>query len=265
VCPASAAPFLDVDGTLVEFAPTPDSVRVPPQTLDLLRALTLRTGGSLALISGRPIAELDELFAPLLMPAAGLHGFERRNALGMYQRHPLPAGPLVEFARKAMHRIADRHTGLLVEDKRFALALHYRQAPHLANRVADAMAAIAERVTPDLELQFGKSVVELRPSGATKGGAVRDFMLEAPFRGRRPVYIGDDLTDETGFECVNAMGGLSIGVNISWPTAAQLQLPDPAAVHFWLHELLQRSAGPAPGRADGGESGTNHVVATAWR
>jgi trehalose 6-phosphate phosphatase len=246
LCLESAALFLDVDGTLLDFAQTPDSVRVPPQLIDLLRALSLRTGGALALVSGRPIAQIDELFAPLMVPAAGLHGFERRSGQGSYHRQPLPAGAALEFARRVMRRLAGQHAGLLVEDKRFALALHYRRAPHLAQAVLHAMNLVAARVRPDLELQLGKMVVELRPAGATKGSAVLGFLLEHPFWGRRPLYIGDDFTDETAFECVNDMRGLSVGVDISWPTSAKARLPDPPAVHNLLRDLLRQPLAGLP-------------------
>lgn len=231
---SAAALFVDVDGTLLEIAPTPHAVRVEPELTALLRSLLLATSGALALVSGRSIAELDALFLPLTLPAAGLHGFERRGASGSYECRPLPAAPALERARRALLELADQHPGLLVEDKRFSLAMHYRRAPHLGSVVVRAMTAIAAGVRPEFELQMGKMVAELRPAGSTKGAAVAEFMTEHPYRDRLPIYIGDDLTDESAFEWVNGVGGLSIAVNVSGATAARARLPDVAAVRAWL-------------------------------
>ncbi len=239
---ASIALFVDVDGTLLEIAPTPMAVRVEPELTDLLRSLLLGTSGALALVSGRSIAEMDALFLPLTLPAAGLHGFERRGASGSYECRRLPAAPALEKARRMMLELADDYPGLLVEDKRFSLALHYRRAPQLESVVARAMTDIAAGVRPEFELQMGKMVAELRPAGSTKGAAVSEFMAELPFHGRIPVYIGDDLTDESAFEWVNGAGGLSIAVNVGGATAARERLPSVSAVRAWLAQL--RGASP---------------------
>ncbi len=239
---AALALFLDVDGTLLEIAPTPLSVRVDAGLDELLRALLLGTHGALALVSGRSIAEIDALFVPLALPAAGLHGFERRGASGSYDRRSLPDLPALENARRAMLELASRHPGLLIEDKRFALAIHYRRAPQLEGIVASAMTQIAASVRPEFELQMGKMVAELRPAGATKGVAVGEFMQEHPFRGRYPVYIGDDLTDESAFEWINRVGGLSIAVGVGGATAAKERLPDVSAVRGWLAQLCGPSS-----------------------
>ncbi|HWG30809.1 MAG TPA: trehalose-phosphatase [Steroidobacteraceae bacterium] len=231
---SAAALFVDVDGTLLEIAPTPHAVRVEPELTALLRSLLLATSGALALVSGRSIAELDALFLPLTLPAAGLHGFERRGASGSYECRRLPPAPALEQARRALLELADQHPGLLVEDKRFSLAMHYRRAPHLGSVVVRAMTDIAAGVRPEFELQMGKMVAELRPAGSTKGAAVAEFMTEHPYRGRLPIYIGDDLTDESAFEWVNGVGGLSIAVNVSGATAARERLPDVTAVRAWL-------------------------------
>lgn len=234
---SSVALFIDVDGTLLEIAPTPLAVRVDPGLTDLLRALLLGTSGALALVSGRSIVEMDALFLPLTLAAAGLHGFERRGASGSYDCRRLPAAPALESARAMLLELANQHPGLLIEDKRFALALHYRRAPQLENVVARAMTDIAASVRPEFELQMGKMVAELRPAGSTKGVAVSEFMSEDPFRGRVPVYIGDDLTDESAFEWVNGAGGLSIAVNVSGATAARERLPSVSAVREWLAQM----------------------------
>jgi trehalose 6-phosphate phosphatase len=242
---SSVALFIDVDGTLLEIAPTPLAVRVDPELTDLLRALFLGTSGALALVSGRSIAEMDALFVPLTLSAAGLHGFERRGASGSYDYRRLPAAAVLERARRTMLELANQHPGLLVEDKRFALALHYRRAPHLESVVVRAMTQIAASVRPEFELQMGKMVAELRPAGATKGAAVGEFMSEHPFRGRVPIYIGDDLTDESAFEWVNGAGGLSIAVNVSGATAARERLPSVSAVRAWLAHMCGAGGGPS--------------------
>lgn len=243
--------FLDVDGTLLEIAANPRAVSVPGDLRQRLRALFLASGGAVALVSGRAIADLDALFAPLTLPAAGLHGFEHRGASGAYRKRPPPSPMALDTARTAMLQLAHRHAGLSVEDKRFALALHYRGAPHLEEAVVAAMRDVAARVEDDLELQRGKMVVELRPAGATKAQAVAAFLDEAPFAGRLAVFIGDDLTDEPAFELVNRLGGLSVVVNAARPSAARSRLPDVTAVHAWLAELqaepetaLQRLSDP---------------------
>jgi trehalose 6-phosphate phosphatase len=234
---SSFALLLDVDGTLLEIAETPQSVRVSSELLEMLRALSLKTRGALGLVSGRSIADLDALFAPLVLPSAGLHGFERRSERGEYQCLPLPDAALLQSAREALHQLASVNQNLLVEDKQFALALHYRRVPELAQTVVDAMREIAAGLQPDLVLQLGEMVAEFRPAASDKGAAVKAFLAELPFHGRCPIYIGDDLTDEAAFECVNEVGGISIAVNVRRPTAAQAALPDVAAVHDWLRGL----------------------------
>lgn len=234
--------FLDVDGTLLEIAATPYAVSVSGDLRERLRALCSASGGAVALVSGRAIADLDALFAPLTLPSAGLHGFERRGATGGYRRRPLPSGAALEVARGAMLDLAERHTELLVEDKRFALALHYREAPHLEDAVVKAMENVATRLRGELELQHGKMVVELRPVGATKAEAVAEFLAEAPFAGRLAVFLGDDLTDEPAFELVNRLHGLSVVVGARRPTAARACLADVTAVHDWLARLQAEPA-----------------------
>ncbi|HEY4210331.1 MAG TPA: trehalose-phosphatase [Steroidobacteraceae bacterium] len=229
--------FLDIDGTLLELAPTPESVVVDPALIQLLAKINLLTDGALALVSGRQIAEIDSLFSPLTLCAAGLHGFERRDSSGKRHDRSAPPGTVLAAVRRSLGDLAAVHPGLRVEDKQFALALHYRLAPHLEDRVAAEMTRLAQQVRPVFELQMGKRVAELRPAGANKGAAVRQFMAETPFAGRSPIYIGDDLTDESAFEQVNALGGLSIAVGIPGATAAVAALADVTAVRAWLANL----------------------------
>ena len=241
--PLSAlALFLDVDGTLLEIAARPQAVSVPDGLRQRLRALSLASGGGVALVSGRAINDLDALFAPLTLPSAGLHGFEHRSASGVYTRRPPPSTAALESARAAMLHLVRQHTGLLLEDKRFALALHYRDAPWLEDTVVTTMRDIAASVSDELELQRGKMVVELRPLAATKAKAVATFLDEAPFAGRTAIFIGDDLTDESAFELVNRRGGLSAVVNAARPSAARARLADVTAVRDWLAQLQSEPA-----------------------
>jgi trehalose 6-phosphate phosphatase len=143
--------------------------------------------------------------------------------------------------------LARQHPGLLVEDKQFALALHYRLAPQLESLVLRDLQALAARLAGDLELQRGKMVVELRPAGADKAGAVAAFLAQPPFAGRRPIYLGDDLTDESAFELVNAAGGLSVLVGSERESAARTALPSVAAAREWLEQLEADAAGAVAG------------------
>ena len=151
----------------------------------------------------------------------------------------------MQLARAGLERIAARYPGTLVEDKQFAFALHYRLLQEAEPEVLREMERIAIQVRPHLQLQLGKKVAELRPASATKGAAVREFLSEPPFCGRYPLYIGDDLTDESAFEAINDAGGISIAVNVHRPTAARYFLPDVGAVHAWLTSLSRCLAAPA--------------------
>lgn len=229
---ADWAIFLDVDGTLLEHAARPGDVRAEAPVFRLLEALQRATGGALALISGRGIADLDRLFAPLRLPLAGQHGIERRDAAGRLHRHAFPADPL----RRAAARIgafAARHEGLLFEDKGHNLALHFRLAPQLAGAAQSALREAAAQLGGEFEVQDGKMVVELKPSGRDKGMAIEEFMREPPFAGRTPVFIGDDLTDEFGFGVVNRLGGHSVKVGPG-ASAARHRVVDAAAVRGLL-------------------------------
>ena len=259
---SALALFLDVDGTLLEIAPTPQGVSVPEALRQRLRALSDGSGGAVALVSGRAIADLDGLFAPLTLPAAGLHGFEYRDGSGEYGRRPLPSAAALERARAAMVELAQRHPRLLVEDKRFALALHFRDAPQLEEPVVAAMLEVAASLGGELELQRGKMVVELRPAGATKGKAVAAFLQAPPFAGRLPIFLGDDLTDEPAFELVNRLGGLSVLVGAPRPSAARCRLEDVSAVRHWLAEL-EAAPHAAVGRLTAASRGSAATLAPA--
>ena len=236
---ANWALFLDVDGTLVEFAEHPDEVRLMPDTLRILEQLQHCLDGALALVSGRGIAALDQLFAPLRLPSAGLHGLERRDDSGELQRPPVSAEDLAPV-RAAAEAFAAEHPALIVEDKEYALALHYRRQPELE----PAVEALLERVlsetgdSPRLALQRGKMVMEVKPTLATKGSAIEAFMAQPPWAGRIPVFIGDDVTDEHGFAVVNTLRGHSIKVGQE-ETAAGCRLCDIHQVIGWLRGYVE--------------------------
>jgi trehalose 6-phosphate phosphatase len=230
--------FLDVDGTLLEIAGSPDAVRVDPRLLDLLPRLRQQLGGAMALVSGRRIEDLGRLFGLAGLPMAGIHGLERRRGDGQIVRGVPDCLPAA--VRQPLYQLAAMHPGVLIEDKGAAVAVHYRAAPEAE---ADARAAVAEALaqsTGRLTLLDGKMVLEVRWRGSTKGDAIAAFMNEAPFSGRRVLFAGDDVTDEDGFEVVNRLGGWSIRVGDDRSTAAHFRLSGVSAVIGWL-ELLAGS------------------------
>lgn len=223
--------FLDVDGCLLDFADAPDAVIVPPALLTSVQALVQHLHGAVALVSGRSLASIDALFAPLRLPASGLHGLEQRSP----QRNIVAptAAPALATVREEARRVAGAYPGALVEDKGPALALHWRAAPQ-AGGALRAVADAALVCLPGYGLQHGDHVVELRPAISDKGGAILALLDEPSFRERVPVFLGDDITDESGFAAVNARGGISVLVGDREPSAARYGLADPPAVRAWL-------------------------------
>jgi len=224
--------FLDVDGTLVEFADHPERVVVPAHLVRRLETLAVALDGALALVSGRRIEMLDRLLDPLRLPAAGMHGLQRRPAGGELPPDVEPPGALRDIKAHARELLA-RYPQALLEDKGEAIGLHWRAMPEAA---ADLQAFAIQALTrlPGYHLQPGDHLVELRPQRADKGDAIAAFLDEPPFAGRVPVFVGDDLTDEHGFEVVDARGGLAILVGDRVGSIARHRLPDIAAVHAWL-------------------------------
>ncbi len=232
--------FLDVDGTLLEIAATPDSVQVEaglPHLLDRLRTVL---GGAVALISGRPIVDLDRLFDPHRWAAAGVHGLERRDWQGRWHSQNGVDVAVVAQGRERLRQLADRLPGTILEDKGMSVALHYRQVPHLESMVHGEMRAIRRALGDRLVLQEGRMVVELRLAGANKADAIREFLHEAPFKGRRPIFIGDDATDEKALAEVQRIGGLSIAVGDH--VCAMLRFSGPRDVRVFLEELADAGA-----------------------
>ena len=227
--------FLDLDGVLAPLTPTPEAVVPDPRRTAVLQAVLARLGGRVAIISGRTLAEVDRISEEAVRSASGVHGLERRRDDGtLVAGDPAPA---VRTAVAAFHDFAADRPGILVEDKGVSAGLHFRGAQDQAV----AALALADRLAGDtgLSLQPGNLVVELKTPGTDKGTALSAFMAEAPFKGAAPVMVGDDLTDEHGFEAATALGGFGVLVGPSRPTAARYGLRDVAAVLDWLDSLTE--------------------------
>lgn len=231
--------FFDLDGTLVDLVDPPAVVRVDAGLRELLEALRHATGGAVALITGRSLDNLDAVFPGFSFPAAGQHGVERRSADGQVTRHDPPPG--LDEARRVLSEVQDPR--LELEDKGLSLALHYRLAPQLGGYAGRLARLAAAHAGPQYVVLTGKRIVEIKPSGRDKGVAVREFMEEPPFRGRKPLFLGDDVTDEHGFEMVNALGGASIKVGTG-ETGARWHLRDVRAVRAWLARAIAAARVP---------------------
>jgi trehalose 6-phosphate phosphatase len=227
--------FLDVDGTLLEIAATPDRVRVPASLRNTLQLTFARERGALALLSGRSLAELDELFAPCRFPASGKHGLEVRLPSGMVIRPAIDPAAL-DRARRWLGILRKEHRGLLLEDKGVALAMHFRLAPRLEPEVERVMDALATELGEYFILRRGKCVLELMPRDFSERSAIELFMQQREFAGRTPVFVGDDPTDEVGFEAVNEMGGHTIRVGNLEETAARYRFSSVSTVVAWLRD-----------------------------
>ena len=228
--------FLDVDGCLIDLAERPEDVVVPEGLLAALGQLSTRVDGALALVSGRPIADLDRLFAPLQLPAAGQHGLEWRLGPTMaVDRIAVDQATLAGLAR-ALNGFAAIRPGLRVEPKGAAVALHYRQAPDLGPEVLDFAAGLVGQA-PGWHALSGKMVVEIKPEGVDKGAAIDRFLAAPPFAGRRPLALGDDVTDEDAFAAALRRGGIALQVGDREPTCATHRLRDPAAARAWIAHL----------------------------
>jgi trehalose 6-phosphate phosphatase len=229
--------FLDFDGTLVEIAPSPEDVRLDRRVAPALDTLRTQLDGALALVSGRPIAFLDEMLAPHRFDIAGLHGAQIRLDGEIRSQSDAPEN--MREALRDLVRFANSHVGIIVENKRISAALHWRLAPELKDEALGLMRMAAAKLGPGVRLQEGKSVAELVPAGASKGSAIAWLMATPTFAGRRPVFIGDDITDEDGFETVNAMGGLSIRIGTDRESRALLRLASPTALRHILLDAAE--------------------------
>jgi len=232
--------FLDFDGTLVDLAPRPEDVRVSDDLIVALSRLQDRLKGALAVVSGRPISQIDGFLAPLHLPAAGLHGLEHRYTVdaGIVRTEPCPE---IRALKGVVRNSGLLEKGVFLEDKGATVALHYRSVPAMETAVvglvSDAVGAL-----PGLHVIRGKMVVEAKPYASDKGSAVRSFLEHEPFKGRRPVFIGDDVTDEDGIAAAQDAGGIGIKVG-EGETCAHHRLSDVAAVHDWLAGRIAVSEG----------------------
>lgn len=229
--------FFDFDGTLVELAPTPDSICVPPSLIALLAALRHRSHGAVAIVSGRGIDNIDTFLNMPDLPIAGLHGAERRDANGDTQRIGFNDARLLRIERE-LAVVVERHPGMLLEIKGAAVALHYRNSPEREGIAREATERLVADYADAYVLQPGKMVFEIKPKGVDKGRALAAFLNEPPFAGRMPVFAGDDLTDEKGFAVVNAHGGLSIKVGAG-ETSARARLDSVDALHAQIARWLE--------------------------
>ncbi|HKY95416.1 MAG TPA: trehalose-phosphatase [Kiloniellales bacterium] len=230
--------FLDFDGTLVDIAERPEAVQVLPALRMTLGTLSAATAGAVALVTGRRIEDLDALLHPLRLPAAGLHGGELRLAA----EAPIErsgADTLSAPERAALAELQARHARVLVEDKGAAVALHYRGAPSAAGDCLALATRLVAAAPRRRGLQRGKMVAEVKLVQGDKGEVVRRFLQTPRFAGRRPVFLGDDVTDEAGFAAVLALDGLAIRVG-DGATLAPHHLPDPAAALSWLAGAVGR-------------------------
>jgi trehalose 6-phosphate phosphatase len=246
--PDGHALFLDIDGTLLEMAPAPDAVCVPPALLGVLEELVVRLSGAVALLTGRRIASADRLFHPLRLAASGVHGTELRAERGgriCMLASPLP--PAIIAKVDALGGIAE---GILVERKGAGMAVHYRHAPHLQHRLAAELRAIVASA-PGLIVRAGRMVLEIGPSGFSKGSALALLHAREPFAGRRPVMIGDDIGDESALSEAERLGGVALRVAGEHFSDATADFAGVRAVHAWL-AAFATSLHPAPmARAQG--------------
>ena len=224
--------FLDVDGTLLDWADHPDSVVVTGRLRSSLQRIFQRNGGALALITGRPLSELDRLFEPARYPSAGQHGLERRGLHGSVTRVAGLAHRVSEAAQEVLAQ-ARGVEGVVVEQKGLSVAIHYRRAPLLSDWVARATRGLLLRLGDEFRLIEGDMVSEIGPSGKDKGSAISEFMREPPFLGRLPVFVGADATDEDGFAVVDSFSGLSVKVGPG-PSLARWRASGPERVRHWL-------------------------------
>jgi trehalose 6-phosphate phosphatase len=229
--------LLDIDGTLLDLAPTPREVWVPPGLAKTLKRLLARTSGALALVSGRSLNDIDLIFAPEEFPAVGGHGAEMRIAADS-EAVATHAPPMDKELKRRLAVIAQLSPGILLEDKGYSLALHYRLAPHAEKAIYEAVSLIrADLPSAPIEILPGKCVCEIKHSGFTKATGVRELMTHEPFKGRRPIFIGDDVTDETVFAIMPEFGGLAFSVGRR-AHGVNGHFDEPRDVREWLAHLL---------------------------
>jgi len=236
-----SAILLDIDGTLLDLAPTPREVWVPPGLSKTLGRLLMRTSGALALVSGRSLNDIDLIFAPEQFPAVGGHGAEMRISADS-EAVATHAPPMDKELKRRLAAIAKLSPGILLEDKGYSLALHYRLAPHAEKAIYAAVSLIrADLPNAPIEVLPGKCVCEIKHSGFNKATGVLELMTHEPFKGRRPIFIGDDVTDEAVFGIMPDLGGLAFSVGRRAKGVAD-HFDEPRDVREWLAHLLDDEA-----------------------
>lgn len=238
-----SAILLDIDGTILDFAPSPRQVWVPPGLRQTLTRLADLTGGALALVSGRSIDDIDLIFSPLRLAAIGVHGAEMRTSGDAPAR--MRTAPLSPALKRRLAKVAELGPGILVEDKGYSVALHYRQSPASEPDVLSAIRTICAGASQEaVEILPGKFVVDIKPAAINKGDAVEDLMQLAPFAGRRPIFIGDDLTDLSVFDIMPKFGGRAYSVGgITADVDGHFETPE--TVRSWLARIAAESVGAA--------------------
>lgn len=221
---------------MLDIAPTPQGVHVSADLRAMLMRLGKRLGGALALVSGRPLSDLDRLFAPLRLAAVGGHGAEIRPRADA-ESHRLRIAPLDPVLKARFAAIAQRDPRILIEDKGYSIAIHYRLAPQAAGDVVKAVARLCEEShCSGLSILPGKAVIEIKPRGFDKGSGLQELMSHPPFAGRRPIFIGDDVTDEAAFAVLPLFSGIGISVGGIAP-GASFNFDGPKDVRLWLQHL----------------------------
>lgn len=236
--PNTCALFLDLDGTLIDIAPTPDGVTIPDGLVVLLQSLAHRLQGAVAIVTGRSISDIDRLLAPLKPVAAGVHGAEFRTH---------DDGEIVNIAQQldpvileAVSRLVSIDPGIVIEPKHSSIAVHYRLAPATGPQIERVLQSILANGPDHLILCAGRKVIEIVPKQVSKGTAIETFMHNPTFRGRRPVMIGDDISDQSAFEVAIRLGGLGLKVAGELYAREQADFEDPVHVLAWLSALAER-------------------------
>jgi trehalose 6-phosphate phosphatase len=238
---SETAVLLDIDGTLLDLAPTPREVWVPPGLAKTLSGLLQRTSGALALVSGRSLNDIDLIFAPEQFPAVGGHGAEMRLSTDS-EAVATHAPPMDKELKRRLAAIAKLSPGILLEDKGYSLALHYRLAPHAEKAIYEAVSLIrADLPNAPIEVLPGKCVCEIKHAGFNKASGVIELMKHEPFKGRRPIFIGDDVTDETVFAIMPDMNGLAFSVGRRAQGVAG-HFDEPSDVRAFLARLVDENA-----------------------
>lgn len=230
--------FLDIDGTILDLAETPGQVAVSAQLRELVRDLDIALDRAFALVSGRSLGNIDALFRMPGLSAAGLHGIECRTGFDGITHVQSVDESVMQSFRGRLQTYIERYPGLVLEDKKLSIAIHFRQASHLQAQVEKILRETIAGHDSAFHIQKGKMIAEIKSSSSDKGFAVRRFMQAPPFRGRIPVFIGDDITDEDGFRAVNELGGISIKVGCDH-SSARCCLERPADVINWLETYLK--------------------------